>query len=71
MDVLGGAPILLWECRPVWIVEAHGTLEPLTPLFELAGYEVTLTGKGVEVAPQLPVGGPARLVARPRSYHLS
>lgn len=67
VEVLAGASILLRECRPVWIVEAHGTVEPVTASFEFEGYEVSPMGKGVEVDPQLPVGGPAHLLAVPRS----
>lgn len=67
LDVLAGAPILLRECRPVWIVEAHGTVEPMTACFDSEGYEVSAMEKGVEVDTQLPVGGPAHLLALPRS----
>ncbi|MDR7523650.1 MAG: FkbM family methyltransferase [Armatimonadota bacterium] len=66
-DVLAGASILLRQCRPVWIVEAHGTVERVTASFEFEGYEVSPMGKGVKVDPQLPVGGPAHLLAVPQS----
>ncbi|MDR7559588.1 MAG: FkbM family methyltransferase [Armatimonadota bacterium] len=67
LDVLAGASILLRECRPVWIVETHGTAEIVAACFRLERYEVRPVGKGAEVDTQLPVGGPAHLLAVPRA----
>jgi len=66
MDVLAGAPRILRESRPVWIVEAHGLAEPVGARLESEGYEVGFIGKGAGTDLRLPVGGPTHLLAVPR-----
>lgn len=65
LDVLAGATRLIREVGPVWIVEPHApeTAREVADCFETYGYEVIRMGKGVEVDPELPVGGPAHLLA--------
>jgi len=65
-DVLAGAYRLVHEVRPVWIVEVHGSdgwiaIDGLRS----AGYRVRRFGKGMDVKTNLPVGGPAHVIASP------
>lgn len=65
LDVLAGATRLVREVKPVWIVEPHGTAGEVIDCFANCGYRIIPIGKGVEVDPQLPVDGPAHLLAVP------
>lgn len=64
-EVLAGAPRLVREVRPVWIVEVHRATEPALDRLRAAGYRLQEIGKGVDVSRALPVGGPAHVVALP------
>lgn len=66
LAALTGAPRLLHDIKPVFILELHGepgraAVNRLTG----AGYRVERFGKGVEVREDLPVGGPEHVVAVP------
>lgn len=64
--ILAGAPRLLREVRPVWIVELHGEEGAwAAKCLREAGYSLSAIGKGVDVSADLPVGGPAHVVAVP------
>lgn len=64
--ILAGAPRLLREVRPVWIVELHGEEGAwAAKCLREAGYSLSAIGKGVDVNADLPVGGPAHVVAVP------
>ncbi len=65
-EILAGARRLLEEFRPVWIMELHG-IEGQRAADHLCtvGYKLRRIGKGVDVNPEFPVGGPSHLIALP------
>jgi FkbM family methyltransferase len=65
LEVLRGAVRVLREARPVWIVEVHGSVDPVTDYFRHHGYQVRRIGKGAGFDLHLPVGGPSHLLALP------
>jgi len=65
-DVLAGAYRLVHEVRPIWIVEVHRS-DGWIAIDHLrsAGYRVRRFGKGMDAKTNLPVGGPAHIIALP------
>ncbi len=65
-DALAGASRLLSEVRPVWVVELHGPPgEAACERLRQADYRLVPIGKGIDAPADLPVGGPAHIVAIP------
>jgi FkbM family methyltransferase len=65
-EVIEGAQTLIRRIRPTWVVEIHGDGGE-SGLFRLreAGYRLRHIGKGLDAHLDLPVGGPAHVLAVP------